>query len=167
MHPATARGKEPTVPAEHDIFPLTSQMTREDLQRRRNPGEYELEVPEPNMPIIPDRGEAPAVGAERHTPNPGIVAAQRAHLLTLFSFEGGCVPDSDGPVVTRRHDPVAVWAEGNAKDPVAVSAQGEGLPTGLQVPEFHVAIEFASGYQAPAVRAERYTPDPPDVAAQG
>ena len=109
-----------------------------------------------------------AVGAERHTPNPAFVAAQRAHLLTLFSFEGSCVPDADAPVETRRHNPVPVWAEGNAKDPAAVSAQGAAAEvvsavligtagfTGLPVSTTHIVTSGISGTMVTARAGLQY-----------
>src|SRR5262245_10811721 len=64
------------------------------------------------------------------------------------------IPDRDGPVVAGRGDEPTVDTKRYAADDVRVPAEGDGLLTGLGVPELYNTV-FVGRNQALAVGAER------------
>src|SRR5437867_611291 len=101
------------------------------------------------------RGEAPAVRAERHTPDGRLVAAKRGQFPT-----GNQVPDLDlarfaaVEGAAARGEAPAVWAELDMVDLFRVSLERQGQSARERLVDLHTAV-LAGHRQPAAVRAER------------
>src|SRR5260370_10976281 len=114
-------------------------------------------VPDDQASLFAARGQAPAVGAERH-------AVGRAHDLTPVSlmFEKllACrrIPNSDRSVRARRGQALAIAMERHAEYIVRMTAKGPDLLAGLHVEDSYCAVS-TSGGEALTVRAKRHAVD--------
>src|SRR5262249_40127255 len=79
---------------------------------------------------------------------------------------GRRVPDFDGPVVTRRSQPLAVRTEGEAMDRGRVAVQDKYFLAVIQVPQFHQPAP-AGRSQSTAIGAKSHTVESAAVVREG